>query len=185
MVLPIVQKWGYDIGAGGWGNNESQYYTNRPENVIIQDGLLKIKTLKESSSGSKYTSARILTKDKFLFKYGRAAIRTKLALGAGTWSALWMLLGSKIDTTASPACGEVDIMAHVGNSQNSVHGSLRSPGRWGHTPDTSTVMFPNASTESRVYAIDWSVTSIKFHSDSLLFRTFTNSASLPFNQNFP
>ena len=180
---PDSSKWGYDLGAGGWGNNESQYYTNRPENVIVQDGLLKIKTLKESFSGSNYTSARILTKDKFSFKYGRVEIRAKLALGAGTWSALWML-GSNISTAGWPACGEVDIMEHVGNSQNRVHGSLHSPGRSGNTPDTSTVMVPNASTEFHVYSIDWSATSIKFYVDSQLFYTFINSASLPFNQNF-
>lgn len=180
---PDSAKWGYDLGAGGWGNNESQYYTNRPENVIVQDGLLKIKTLKESFSGSNYTSARILTKDKFYFKYGRVEIKAKLPAGDGTWPALWML-GSNISTAGWPACGEVDIMEHIGNSKNRVHGSLHSPGRSGNTPDTSTVMVPNASTEFHVYAIDWSATSIKFYVDSQLFYTFTNLASFPFNQDF-
>ncbi|TRW99756.1 glycoside hydrolase family 16 protein [Flavobacterium gawalongense] len=180
---PDSAKWGCDLGSGGWGNNESQYYTNRPENVIVQDGLLKIKTLKESFSGSNYTSARILTKDKFSFKYGRVEINAKLPAGGGTWPALWML-GSNISSAGWPACGEIDIMEHVGNSLNKVHGSLHSPGRSGNTPDTSTVMVPDATTEFHIYAVDWSATSIKFYVDNQLFYTFTNTASFPFNQDF-
>jgi hypothetical protein len=180
---PDSAKWGYDLGAGGWGNNEFQYYTNRPENIIVQNGLLKINTVKESFSGSNYTSARILTKDKFYFKYGRVEIRAKLPAGGGTWPALWML-GSNISSAGWPACGEIDIMEHVGNTLNKVHGSLHSPGRSGNTPDTSTVMVPNASTEFHVYSIDWSAAAIKFYVDNQLFYTFTNTASFPFNQNF-
>ncbi|WP_426095863.1 glycoside hydrolase family 16 protein [Flavobacterium sp. DSR2-3-3] len=180
---PDSSKWGYDLGAGGWGNNESQYYTNRPENIIVQDGLLKIKTLKESFSGSNYTSARILTKDKFSFKYGRVEIRAKLALGAGTWSALWML-GSNISTAGWPACGEIDMMEHVGNDLNRIHGTLHSPGRSGNSPDSGKVLISNAATEFHVYSAEWSATSIKFYVDSQLFYTFVNSASFPFNQNF-
>ncbi|MFV8341320.1 family 16 glycosylhydrolase [Flavobacterium sp. XS2P39] len=180
---PDSAKWGYDLGAGGWGNNEFQYYTNRPENVIVQNGMLKIHTLKESYSGSNYTSARILTKDKFSFKYGRVEIRAKLASGGGTWPALWML-GNAISSAGWPACGEIDIMEHVGNNLNKVHGSLHSPGRSGNTPDTSTVTVANASTEFHVYSIDWTAAAIKFYVDNQLFYTFSNAASFPFNQNF-
>nr|WP_314897533.1 family 16 glycosylhydrolase [uncultured Flavobacterium sp.] len=180
---PDSAKWGCDLGAGGWGNNESQYYTNRPENIIVQNGFLKINTIKESFSGSNYTSARILTKDKFSFKYGRVEIRAKLSSGGGTWPALWML-GSNMSSAGWPACGEIDIMEHIGNSLNKVHGSLHSPGRSGNTPDTSTVMVPDATTEFHIYAVDWSATSIKFYVDDQLFYTFTNTASFPFNQDF-
>lgn len=180
---PDRSKWGYDLGAGGWGNNEAQYYTNRPENVIVQNGFLKIKTIKESFSGSNYTSARILSKEKFSFKYGRVEIRAKLPFGGGTWPALWML-GDNVNTAGWPACGEIDMMEHVGNDLNKIHGTLHSPGRSGNSPDTGTVLISNASTEFHIYSIDWSAASIKFFVDNQLFYTFSNAASFPFNQNF-
>ncbi|SEG21406.1 glycoside hydrolase family 16 protein [Flavobacterium urumqiense] len=180
---PDSSKWGYDLGAGGWGNNESQYYTNRTENVIIQNGFLKIKTIKENFSGSNYTSARILSKDKFSFKYGRVEIRARLPFGGGTWPALWML-GNNVSTAGWPACGEIDMMEHVGNELNKIHGTLHSPGRSGNSPDTGTVLISNVATEFHIYSIDWSATSIKFYVDNQLFYTFSNASSFPFNQNF-
>jgi beta-glucanase (GH16 family) len=72
------------------GNNEEQYYTNRASNVIVEGGYLKIKTIKESYLGSNFTSARILSKDKFSFKYGKVEFRAKLPAGGGTWPTLWM-----------------------------------------------------------------------------------------------
>jgi beta-glucanase (GH16 family) len=181
---PNPSKWGYDIGGGGWGNNEAQYYTNRPDNVIVQGGYLKIISKKEAYLGSSYTSARLLTKGKFTFKYGRVEIRAKLPAGGGTWPALWML-GSNIDAVSWPACGEIDIMEHKGNELNKIHGTLHFPGRSGGNPDTTTVI-PNttASTEFHNYSIDWRSDAIKFYVDGQLFKTFGNSASLPFNQNF-
>ena len=180
---PDSSKWGYDLGAGGWGNNEAQYYTNRAENVIVQGGFLKIKTIKESYLGSNYTSARILTKGKFSFKYGKVEIRAKLPVGGGTWPALWML-GSNIDTTPWPASGEIDIMEHLGNQLNKIYGTLHHPGHSGGTADGGTTNITNATTEFHVYAVDWRADAIKFYVDNQLFYTFTNSASLPFNQNF-
>lgn len=180
---PNNSKWGYDLGAGGWGNNESQYYTNRPENVIVQNGLLKIKTIKENYSGSNYTSARILTKDKFSFKYGKVEIKAKLPSGGGIWPALWML-GNNIDTVGWPACGEIDIMENVGNSPNKIYGTLHHPGHSGGSGDGATVKIANTTTEFHIYSLDWRADFIKFYVDYQLFYTFTNSANLPFNQNF-
>ncbi len=180
---PNSSKWGYDLGAGGWGNNEEQYYTNRPENVIVQNGVLKIKTLKENFNGSSYTSARILTKGKFSFKYGKVEIKAKLPSGGGTWPALWML-GNNIDTVGWPACGEIDIMENVGNSPNKIYGTLHHPGHSGGNGDGATTIIANASTEFHIYTLDWRADSIKFYVDNQLFYTFANSANLPFNQNF-
>lgn len=180
---PDSSKWGYDTGAGGWGNNEPQYYTSRPENVIVQNGSLKITTKKESYLGSDYTSARILSKGKFSFKYGKVEFRAKLPVGGGTWPALWML-GSNIDSTPWPACGEIDIMEHVYNQLNKIHGTLHYTGHSGGSGDSTTINIANATTEFHIYTLDWRADSIKFYVDNQLFKTFANSASLPFNQNF-
>lgn len=180
---PNSSKWGYDLGAGGWGNNEAQNYTNRADNVIIQEGVLKIITKKESYQGSSYTSARLLTKGKFSFKYGKVEIRAKLPSGGGTWPALWML-GDNIDTAAWPACGEIDIMEHLGNNLNTIYGTLHYPGHSGGSADGATTTIANATTEFHIYSIDWRADAIKFYVDNQLFKTFVNSSSVPFNQNF-
>lgn len=183
---PNSSKWGYDLGtgSGGWGNNESQYYTTRTDNVKVEGGVLKIITKKESYQGSNYTSARLKTQARFSVQYGRIEFRAKLPVGRGTWPALWML-GDNINTVGWPACGEIDIMEHKGNELNKIHGTLHFTGRSGGNPDTTTVT-PNstATTEFHIYSIDWRAESIKFYIDGVLFKTFTNAANLPFNQKF-
>ena len=180
---PNSEKWGYDLGAGGWGNNEPQYYTNRPENVIVKGGVLKINTIKENYLGSAYTSARLLTAGKFAFKYGKVEFRAKLPAGAGTWPALWML-GDNIKTVGWPACGEIDVMEHVGNQLNKIYATLHHPGHSGANGDGLTKMISNATSEFHIYSVDWRADTIKFYIDNNLFYTFSNSANLPFNQNF-
>ncbi|HOZ76715.1 MAG TPA: family 16 glycosylhydrolase [Ferruginibacter sp.] len=181
--LPNPAKWGYDLGAGGWGNNESQYYTSRAENAVVINGNLKITLKKEAYSGSNYTSARLLTKDKFSFKYGKVEVRAKLPSGGGTWPAIWML-GNDIGTVGWPACGEIDIMEHVGNDQNRIHGTLHYPGRSGGNANTGSRIVSNVSTEFHVYSLDWSATEIKISVDGQTVHTVANSASIPFNHNF-
>lgn len=181
---PDSSKWGYNTGTGdGWGNNELEYYTNRSENVKIENGTLKITAIKENYLGSQYTSTRMLTKGKFSFKYGRAEVRAKLPIGGGTWPAFW-LLGDNIDTVGWPACGEIDILESVGNNPNVIHSSLHSPGRSGNTPDTKTTTAANSTTEFHIYAAEWSAESIKFYVDDNLFYTYKNSSTTPFNQKF-
>lgn len=180
---PNPAKWGYDLGAGGWGNNELQYYTNRPENAVVSGGTLKIIAKAENFSGSPYTSARLLSKDKFSFKYGKLEARAKLPFGAGTWAAIWML-GSNINTVPWPGCGEIDIMEHVGNQQNKIFGTLHHPGHSGGNGDGSSVVIANASTEFHRYGLEWTASTIKISVDDFTFFTFPNSAGLPFNQNF-
>lgn len=180
---PDPAKWGYDLGAGGWGNNEKQHYTNRPDNVIVSNGTLKITAKAENFDGSAYTSARLLTKDKFSFKYGKVEARAKLPAGGGTWPAIWML-GNNINTAPWPACGEIDIMEHVGNQPNKVFGTLHHPGHSGGNGDGASLNISNASTEFHKYGLEWTATTIKISVDDVVFFTFNNSASLPFNQNF-
>lgn len=180
---PDPSKWGYDLGAGGWGNNELQYYTNRPDNAVVSGGTLKIIAKAENFSGSPYTSARLLSKDKFSFKYGKLEAKAKLPFGAGTWAAIWML-GSNINTVPWPGCGEIDIMEHVGNQQNKIFGTLHYPGRSGGNADGSSVVIANASTEFHKYAVEWTASTIKISVDDFTYFTFSNSAAVPFNHNF-
>ena len=182
---PDPSKWGYDIGtgSGGWGNNELEYYTSRPENVIVQNGVLKIKAIKENYSGSAYTSARILSKNKFAFTYGKVEVRAKLPAGIGTWPAIW-LLGSDIDTNGWPNCGETDIMEHRGSELNKIFGTLHYPGHSGSNANGNTKVITNATTEFHVYRLDWTAGSLNIYVDDQLYHTVANSAAIPFNHNF-
>ena len=180
---PDASKWGYDLGAGGWGNNELEYYTNRPDNVIVSGGTLQIIAKKENYSGSLYTSARLVTKNKFSFKYGKIEISAKLPAGLGTWPATWML-GDNFSTAGWPVCGEIDIMEHRGSELNKIFGTLHYPGHSGSNGDGSTVTISNATTAFHKYALEWNAATIKFSVDDVVFYTFANNSSLPFNQNF-
>ena len=180
---PNSARWGYDIGAGGWGNNEVQYYTNRPQNVVIANGVLKINAIRESFSGSSFTSARMLTKDKFSFKYGKVEVRAKVPVGVGTWPAIWML-GSNINTTPWPGCGEIDIMEHLGRDLNKIYATLHHPGNSGANGNGGTTLISNATTEFHKYGLEWTAASLKFYVDDQLFYTFPNNPNIPFNHNF-
>ncbi len=180
---PDPAKWGYDLGAGGWGNNELQYYTSRPENVVIINGALKITAKRESFMSSAFTSTRLISKDKFSFKYGKVEVRAKLPIGVGTWPAIWML-GSNINTVSWPGCGEIDIMEHVGKTQNKIYGTLHYPGRSGGNADGANINVSNVSTEFHIYSVEWSASFIKIYADNQLFFTYVNNGSTPFNQNF-
>ena len=118
-----TSKWGFEIGTGasGWGNNEWEYYTDRKENAYIKDGVLHIRAQKEDYKGSKYTSARMITKDKFSFTYGTVEARIALPTGKGIWPAFWML-GQNIDKVSWPTCGEIDIIEAI-NDENIVYGT--------------------------------------------------------------
>ncbi len=180
---PDSTKWGYDLGAGGWGNAELQNYTNRTDNAIVSNGTLKIIAKAENYNGSPYTSARLLTKDKFSFKYGKIEARIKLPAGVGTWAAFWML-GNNISSVSWPASGEIDIMEHLGRELNKIYATVHHPGHSGANGDGSTMTIANASTEFHKYAAEWTESSIKFTVDNMLFYTFSNAPGLPFNQNF-
>ncbi|HMO33338.1 MAG TPA: family 16 glycosylhydrolase [Lacibacter sp.] len=182
---PDPARWGYDIGTGssGWGNNELQFYTSRPENVSISNGTLKIVARREAFSGSNFTSARLLTRDKFSFRYGKVEARAKLPAGVGTWPAIWML-GANFGTVGWPACGEIDIMEHVGAQLNKIYGTLHYPGFSGGNAVGGQVTVPKVTTEFKVYSVEWTPAIIRFSVDGVPFFTFANTSSLPFNQNF-
>ncbi len=125
---PDNSIWGYNIGTGnnGWGNNELQYYTDRSENVKVENGALVITAKEESFNGSSYTSARLLTKGLFDQAYGRFEARIQLPYGQGIWPAFW-LLGAN-DQEDWPQIGEIDIMEYRGQEPTKVLGSVHGPG---------------------------------------------------------
>ncbi|WP_316633989.1 glycoside hydrolase family 16 protein [uncultured Flavobacterium sp.] len=182
---PDATKWGYDLGKGdnGWGNNEKQNYTNSATNVIVQGGNLKITAKKEASGGADYSSARLKTDGKFSFTYGKVEIKAKLPIGAGTWPALWML-GQNYATKPWPACGEIDMMEHVGNNQNVILATLHYPGHSGGNGNTGSKTIANVSTEFHVYKTIWSPSSVKIFVDDELIHSVPNDGSLPFNSDF-
>ena len=180
---PDTAKWGYDLGAGGWGNGESQFYTNTQDNAIVQGGNLKIIAKRQNLNGSAFTSARLKTQNKFSFKYGKVEVRAKLPVGGGTWPAIWML-GANIETVSWPSCGEIDIMEHKGNQPDVIHGSLHYPGNSGGNANTNTALFTGTQTGFKVYKVLWTPNSIKFYVDNSLFHSVVNNGTLPFNNNF-
>ncbi len=182
---PDPSKWGYDIGTGGggWGNNELQYYTNRTDNAEVSGGVLKVKAKKENFSGSAYTSARLISKGKFDFKYGKIEFSAKLPDGVGTWPALWML-GSSISTVGWPACGEIDVMEHRGMELNKIFGTVHHPGHSGGNADGGTKVISGATTGFHKYTCEWTAAAIKFYVDDQVYYTFPNNSSVPFNSNF-
>lgn len=181
---PDSSKWNFETGNnGGWGNNELEYYTSRSQNATVSGGTLKINLIKESYSGFNYTSARMTSQNKFSTKYGRIDIRAKLPSGAGTWPALWML-GDNIGSVGWPTCGEIDIMEAIGNNPNVIYGTLHYPGHYGGSADSSNTAISNISSQFHVYSLEWRADTIKFMVDSVVFKTFTNTSSTPFNANF-
>lgn len=183
---PDASKWVYDIGNGdwGWGNNEVQYYTNRTDNVTIEDGMLKIIAKKENYSGYEYTSTRMKTQGKFGFTYGRVEIKAKLPSGGGTWPALWML-GTNITTIGWPACGEVDIMEHVGNNQGTVQSAMHTPSSFGGTINHGSQYLPDVSTAFHVYSVEWNNEEMIFAVDDVEHYRYNpaikNSETWPFD----
>ncbi|MDQ6813446.1 MAG: family 16 glycosylhydrolase [Bacteroidota bacterium] len=182
---PDAAKWGYDIGTGGngWGNNELEYYTARTNNALVSNGTLKITAVKENFNGSSYTSARLLSNNKFSFTYGKIEVRAKLPAGAGAWPAIWML-GSNFTTSPWPSCGEIDIMEQRGSQPEKIYSTLHYPGHSGANGDGNTTTVSNTTSEFHRYAAEWTSASIKFMVDDALFYTFNNGSSLPFNKNF-
>jgi beta-glucanase (GH16 family) len=181
---PDPAKWGFDLGNGnGWGNAELEYYTSRPDNVTVQDGVLKITARKENYEGSEFTSGRLLSKNKFAFTYGRVEVRAKFPGGNGTWPAIWML-GDNVATEGWPGCGEMDIAEHRGNELNKIFGTLHYPGHSGANGNGSTRVIENATTEFHIYRMDWTSSSIKIYVDDQLYLTVANSGSIPFNHDF-
>ena len=183
-ALPDAAKWGYDLGAGdnGWGNNELQYYTDRPANAALDGaGNLVITALSERFTAGgvtrDYTSARLVTRGKFAAQYGRIEARLKVPFGQGIWPAFW-LLGENIARVGWPECGEIDVMENIGREPSTTHGTLHGPGYSGGSGLTGLVTLPNGATFTEAFhtfAIEWVPRAISFYVDDQLYQTRTLS----------
>ena len=168
-------NWTYDIGAGGWGNGEAQYYTSRPENARIENGMLVIEAHQEKYENSYYTSARLKTQGLQSFQYGRLEARRKVPTGDGVWPAFWML-GSSFDGTNWPDCGEVDIMEYVGREPDLIIGTLHGPGYAGASGMSQWNRQEYAIAEDfHTYAIEWKADQIAWYYDGEAYHTVTPS----------
>lgn len=179
--LPDSTKWSYNIGTGqnGWGNWESQYYTDRPQNARIENGQLLIEIHKENYFGSPYTSARLLTQDKYEFQYGRIEARLKVPSGSnGLWPAFWML-GANIDNVGWPQCGEIDVMEYVSRNPQEIFGTIHGPGYSGGSAYGSTYSFnENVSDNYHIFVVEWDENLIKWFIDGEQYHMATPD-SLP------
>ncbi len=188
--LPDETKWGYDIGAGGWGNNELQYYTEkRLENAKVGDGVLTLTAIREDYEESDYTSARLVSRGKADFRYGRFEVRAKVPPGVGTWPAVWML-PTDWEYGGWPASGEIDILEHVGYDQDVVHISVHTEA-YNHvigTQKTATKRIENATTDFHLYRVDWTPAYIRGYVDDVQIFSFTNEGGgfrvWPFDKDF-
>ena len=157
-------NWSYDTGGSGWGNNELEYYTNSNKNAYTTGGYLVIEARKETMGTNNYTSARMISKDKKTFTYGRIDFRAKLPKGQGVWPALWML-GNNIGTTPWPACGEIDIMELLGHEPQKTYGTIH----WGAAGGASTHIGGNYSLSSLTFNDKFHLFSLKWEADKLSF----------------
>jgi beta-glucanase (GH16 family) len=170
-------KWTLEVGGDGWGNQELEYYTNRPQNSHVQDGNLVIQAQGEKYKGSdgvtrNYTSARLKTAGKFSQAYGRFEARIRIPYGQGLWPAFWML-GDDIDRAGWPGCGEIDIMENIGKEPSTVHGSIHGPGYVGHTIEAHYALPDKKrfADDFHIFAVEWEPREIRFYVDSNLYAT--------------
>ncbi|MBS7564425.1 glycoside hydrolase family 16 protein [Mucilaginibacter sp. Bleaf8] len=187
--LPDSTKWSYDLGGHGWGNNELQNYTNSTHNVNRANGVLTITARKESSGSREYSSARIATKHKGDFLYGRFEIRAKIPGGRGTWPAIWML---PTDNAYGgwPKSGEIDIMEHVGYDPANIHITVHTEAYNGAkgTQKGQAKKIEEAFTKFHTYRVDWTPDAVRGYIDNKPVFEFINDgkgyASWPFNKRF-
>ncbi len=175
---PNDQLWSFDIGNGpggdGWGNQELQYYTDRSDNVRVENGVLLITAREESFEGSQYTSARLITKDKFEQQYGRFEARIRLPFGQGIWPAFWML-GADIDENPWPGAGEIDIMEYRGQEPSILIGSVHGPGYNGGDAISKEFTLENDrfDTGFHTFGIEWGPDFINYYVDDVLYNQIT------------
>lgn len=191
--LPDATKWSYDTGAGGWGNNELQNYTaSRTENARVENGNLILEARRDWYGGSEYSSARMVTKNKGDWKYGRIEVKAKVPLGKGLWPAIWML-PTDWKYGGWPASGEIDIMENFalgGIKPHQIEGNVHTKA-YNHIIGTNKGAaihnLSNIQDNYHVYAVSWYDNKIDFEVDGKLYFTFNNEGNWeawPFDERF-
>jgi beta-glucanase (GH16 family) len=173
--LPDSTKWGYDVGGNGWGNHEKEFYTNRTlKNARVEKGNLVIEAIKEKYNNLDYTSARLTTKGKFDWLYGKIEVKAKLPKGLGTWPAIWML--NSRSPLKWPDDGEIDIMEHVGYDEGNIHASIHCK-KYYHvigTQKTAITKVDDCTTVFHIYSMEWNADSICISVDNKKYFSFIN-----------
>lgn len=193
--LPDSTRWGYDVGDGcpklcGWGNNEWQYYTaNRSENARVENGHLVIEAHKENIQTREYSSARLISKYKGDWTYGRIEISARLPKGKGVWPGIWML-PTDCKYGGWPESGEIDIMEHVGYEPDSIFGTVHTKS-FNHiigTQKSGSIASSTLIADFHQYGIEWDSQKIAFLFDGKPYHTFKNTQKShedwPFDQRF-
>jgi beta-glucanase (GH16 family) len=178
-----MNTWNYDLGAGGWGNNESEYYA--ADNAVVANGLLTITAKVQNMGDAPYTSARIQTAQKKTFLYGKLSMRAKLPYSQAMWPAFWML-GADSNSqggiyggdTTWPGCGEIDIMEMIGGLSDgsgdyTTHGTLHYSNAGGRDPGPSYAdRYPQKlSQDFHIYELVWTPHSFTWLLDGTAFGT--------------
>lgn len=176
--LVDTSRWSYDTSGNewGWGNDELQWYTaNDTQNAVISNGFLHLKAIKEPIRGKKYSSARIITKGKGDWLYGKAEIRAKVPGARGIWPAVWML-PTQNSYGIWPASGEIDIMEHVGYIPDSVFASTHCQKYYFKigTQKTKGIYLPNCDEEFHTYILEWDPDQISMYCDTIKYFSFKN-----------
>jgi beta-glucanase (GH16 family) len=157
------KNWVFDKGGSGWGNAEMEYYTDRPENARVENGLLIIEARKEQYQGLPYTSARMVTRKMREFQYGHIEARMKLPYGQGIWPAFWLLGGN----AAWPAGGEIDILEFIGKTPDTVYQTVHGPGYSGARGIGSHFVMTadTLKNDFHIFAVDWAENEIHWSVD--------------------
>lgn len=187
---PDASKWGYDVGGGGFGNGEAEYYTdNRLENARLEGGKLIIEARKEEYGGSHYTSARMVSRGGGDWLYGRFEVRAKIPTARGMWPAIWML-PTDWAYGGWPNSGEIDIMEQVGWDPNVIHATVHTQA-YNHilgTQKTAQTTVGDSGSNFHTYAAEWTPERVDIFVDSNHYFSFANehtgSATWPFDKRF-
>lgn len=191
--LPDSLKWSYDTegNAWQWGNNELQHYTDSDnKNARVKDGKLHITARHTGNLSKPFSSARLITKDKGDWLYGRIEVCAKVAGGKGIWPAIWML-PTDWEYGGWPTSGEIDIMEHVGYEPDSVYFTVHTDA-FNHTIGTqksAAIYSPNIKDQFHVYRVDWTPKECIFFMDNKKVFEFkkeenTTPAEWPFDKRF-
>lgn len=187
---PDSAHWNILEWEAGHTNMELQQYTNRTENLRVENGVLVIEARLDNFDGSPYSSGRVFGSGKKDILYGRIDVRAKLPAGRGTWPAIWMMPTSPVSYGDWPNSGEIDIMEHVGYDMNVVHSAVHTESfNWQlGSQKTSSIDVSNVATEFHVYRLDWTAEGLFTYVDNVPLFQFANahagSATWPFDKPF-